>query len=352
MEQTYNIGARQGSDWRIPRGNHIPVLLKEVVEALQGRPQGRYIDCTVGLGGHALALLEAAGPTGRLLGLDADPAAIDIAGRRLTVYQGQIVLVHENYTRVAEAAKEHGFLRPEGVLMDLGLSSNQLEAGARGFSFQRDGPLDMRFDPGQHLTVADIVNDSPEEELTRIIARYGEEPRARRVSRALVNSRPINSTLELSRIIVRALGRTRSRLHPATRTFQSLRIAVNGELEALEVGLNQVIQILGPGGRLAVISYHSLEDRLVKVAMRQASLGCICPPKMPACICGHVPEVRLVTRKPITPTYDEVQENPRSRSARLRVAGASLEGHRPSTRSTESGIWGRWSYPRMEPPCQ
>ena len=186
--------------------------------------------------------------------------------------------------------------------MDLGLSSLQLEAGERGFSFQRDGPLDMRFDPGQHLTVADIVNDSPEEELTRIIAHYGEEPRARRVSRALVNSRPINSTLELSRIIVRAIGRTHSRLHPATRTFQSLRIAVNGELEALAVGLNQVIQILGPGGRLAVVSYHSLEDRLVKVAFRDRD------------------EYVALTRKPIRPTPEELARNPRCRSARLRVA--------------------------------
>jgi len=299
---------------------HTPVLCREVVEALKAGPGGRYIDCTVGPGGHALALLEATEPTGRLLALDADPTAIEAATRRLEPYRGRVVLLHQSYTAVAEAAREHGFLKPDGVLMDLGLSSLQLEAEGRGFSFQREAPLDMRFDQGQHFTVADIVNGSPEEELTRIIAQYGQEPRARRISQALVRSRPIGSTLELASIVARAAGRTRGRLHPATRTFQSLRIAVNGELEALEAGLNQVIQLLGAGGRLAVISYHSLEDRLVKTTLRQASLGCICPPKTPACICGHTPEVRLVPRKPTTPSHEEVQRNPRSRSARLRVA--------------------------------
>jgi 16S rRNA (cytosine1402-N4)-methyltransferase len=252
--------------------------------------------------------------------LDLDPLALEAARRRLASSGDQVVLVQESFAAMAEVARQHGFLGADGVLMDLGLSSLQLEGETRGFSFQRDAPLDMRFDPRQHLTAADIVNGSTEEDLAQILARYGEERQAQRISRAIIRGRPVGSTLELARLVERAVGGRRGRLHPATLTFQALRVAVNRELENLEVGLNQGIKLLGVGGRLAVISYESLSDRMVKGAFRRASAWCICPPGSPICTCGHTPEVRLVTRKPITASLEEVQSNPRSRSARLRVA--------------------------------
>jgi 16S rRNA (cytosine1402-N4)-methyltransferase len=230
------------------------------------------------------------------------------------------VLVQANFAAVAQVAQQRGFWGADGCLMDLGLSSLQLAGGSRGFSFLRDGPLAMQFDPGQRLTAADILNRSTEEELTEILLRFGEERRARRISRAIVRARPLATTQELARVVEHAVGGRRGRLHPATRTFQALRMAVNRELENLEAGLGGAIKLLGPGGRLAVISYESLSDRLVKVAMRRASSGCICPPGSPVCTCGHTPELRLITRKPLTPSREEVQRNPRSRSARLRVA--------------------------------
>jgi 16S rRNA (cytosine1402-N4)-methyltransferase len=296
------------------------VLLPEVLEALRVQTQGRYIDCTVGPGGHTRAILEAGAPGCQVLALDADPSAVEVARRRLAPYQDRLVLLQQSFASLAEAAREHGFQEVHGVLMDLGLSSLQLEDESRGFSFQRNSPLDMRFDPGQHFTAKDIVNGSTENELTRVIARYGQEPRAKRISRAIVRSRPIGSTQELAQVVERAAGGRHGRIHPATRTFQSLRIVVNAELEALESGLEQAIKLLGTGGRLVVLSYHSLEDRLVKVALRRASATCVCPPEIPLCICGHTPEVRLVTKKSITPSPEEVRRNPRSRSARLRVA--------------------------------
>jgi 16S rRNA (cytosine1402-N4)-methyltransferase len=221
---------------------------------------------------------------------------------------------------VAALAQQHGFLGVDGVLLDLGLSSFQLEGEARGFSFQGDALLDMRFNPQQHLNADDIVNRSTEKELAQILHRYGEERWARRISRTIVQGRPVRSTRELVRLVERAMGGRRGRIHPATRTFQALRIAVNNELENLETGLKEVIKLLRPVGRVAVISYHSLEERLVKGVFNQASATCVCPPIIPVCTCGQMPTMRVLTKKPISPSLEEVQRNPRSRSARLRVA--------------------------------
>ena len=299
---------------------HTPVLLQEVLQGLRVSTTGRYIDCTVGEGGHAQAILEAGAPGCRLLGLDADPRALETARVRLGPYGERATLVHGSYAAVEEVARRWGFLGADGVLMDLGLSSLQLEGEERGFSFRVDAPLDMRFDPTRGRTAEEILNRATEADLTAIIGRYGEERQARRISRAIVEGRPVRTSGELAALVERVVGRRRGRLHPATRTFQAIRMAVNEELENLEQGLNQVIKLLGPGGRLAVISYHSLEHRLVKGALKRASPRCICPPRTPVCVCGHVPEVRLITKKPITPSLGEVRHNPRSRSARLRVA--------------------------------
>jgi 16S rRNA (cytosine1402-N4)-methyltransferase len=300
--------------------HHTPVLVREVIDGLRIGSTGRYIDCTVGEGGHAKAVLEAGSPGCRLLGVDADPRALETARLRLAPYGQRVTLVHGSYTTVEELARNSGFLGADGILMDLGLSSLQLEGEERGFSFRVDGPLDMRFDPTRGRTAEEILNRTKEADLAAIISRYGEERQARRISRAIVGSRPIRRSGELAALVERAVGGRRGRIHPATRTFQAIRMAVNEEMEKLEEGLNQVIKLLGPGGRLAVISYHSLEDRMVKRAFQRASSRCICPPRLPACVCGHVPEVRLITKKPITPSLEEVRHNPRSRSARLRVA--------------------------------
>jgi 16S rRNA (cytosine1402-N4)-methyltransferase len=295
-------------------------LAAEVVEALRVSPSSLVLDCTVGEGGHALAILEAGAPGCRLLGLDVDPQALETARERLKHLQNRVALAKASYVNATVLAERHGFLPLTGALMDLGISSQQLEHGERGFSFQRDGPLDMRFDPEGDITAEDIVNRSSEGELTRVIAEYGEEPRARRISRAIVRARPIRTTAHLARVVEGAVVGGRGRTHKATRTFQAIRIAVNNEIENLEVSINRVIQLLGPGGRLCVISYMSLEDRVVKQALRQASSGCICPPGIPECRCQRQPTVRLITKKPITPSLEEVQRNPRSRSGRLRVA--------------------------------
>ncbi|MBI2872320.1 MAG: 16S rRNA (cytosine(1402)-N(4))-methyltransferase RsmH [Chloroflexi bacterium] len=298
---------------------HRPVLVLEVLQALNVKPGSRYIDCTVGEGGHARALLEAA-PGGKLLGLDADPHAVSAARGQLQKHARSLVLVNANFSHLEETARERSFVPADGILMDLGLSSLQLEAVGRGFSFQRDEPLDMRYSPDQPVTAADLVNDTSVEELTRIISTYGEEPRARRIARALAEARPLNSSAELARVVSAASGYRRGRTHPATRTFQALRIAVNRELESLESALSQVPSVLASGGRLVVISYHSLEDRLVKEFVRREATDCLCPPSMAACRCGHRATLRPITKKVVRPSSRELSENPRSRSAKLRVA--------------------------------
>lgn len=299
---------------------HTPVLVAEVIKALNVQPGGRYIDGTVGGGGHAAAILEHSQPGGQLLGIDADPEAIKIARAGLAVYAGSILLINESFVNLQAICYKHDFLPVHGILFDLGLSSFQLEAEGRGFSFQHDAPLDMRFNPGQKLTAADIVDTYSEAELARLIRTYGEESFSHQIARLIVRERPIKSTLHLARLVEQAVGGRRGRIHPATKTFQALRIAVNQELENLESALAQAVDLLGFEGRLVVISYHSLEDRVVKQFMRRESQDCICPPGIPTCVCGHTAKLRLVQKKVVIPSLAEVQANPRSRSARLRVA--------------------------------
>jgi len=298
---------------------HIPVLLQESLEALAIQRGGRYIDCTLGGGGHAVAILERSAPGGQLLGLDADREAIRSARRRLDRYADSVLLVNENFANLRHICLHHDFYPVHGILFDLGLSSLQL-GGARGFSFKSDCPLDMRFSTAQDVTAADIVNKFSESELARILRTYGEESFSDRIARRIVRQRPIKTTLELADVVTQAIGGQHGPIHPATKTFQALRIAVNHELETLKAALQQAIGLLGYEGRLVVISYHSLEDRIVKQVLQEESRDCICPPHIPACVCGHRASLEIVTKKVITPTLAEVHGNSRSRSAKLRAA--------------------------------
>ncbi len=298
---------------------HTPVLLREVMEGLEVKPGGKYVDCTVGAGGHAQAILDRSSPGGTLLGIDQDPAAIEISKATLQRYGARVTLIRESFRRLAAIASEREFVPADGVLLDLGLSSFQLQRAERGFSFQEEGPLDMRMDPERRVTAERLVNTLTEQELTEIIAKYGEEAKARAIARAIVRHRPVRTTVELADLVARTVGR-RGRLHPATKTFQALRMAVNEELDALSSVLPQTVEVLSRGGRLAVISFHSLEDRLVKRFMASEASDCICPPGMPVCTCGHRRTLQTLTRKPIRPSPAETNRNPRSRSAKLRIA--------------------------------
>jgi len=299
---------------------HIPVLLNETMEALAVQPGGRYIDCTLGSGGHAAAILEQSSPGGQLLGIDADPEAIKVAKDRLETYSGSTLLINENFVNLRAICIKYNFFPVHGILFDLGLSSLQLNGNGRGFSFQHNAPLDMRLSPSQEVTAADIINTFSESELAQLIKTYGEEDYSRQIARHIIREHPIRTTLHLARVIEQVVGDRRGKIHPATRTFQALRIAVNQELEHLETALKQAINLLGFAGRLVVISYHSLEDRIVKQLMQQESKDCICPPSTPVCVCGHTARLRLINKKVITPSSAEVQLNPRSRSAKLRAA--------------------------------
>jgi 16S rRNA (cytosine1402-N4)-methyltransferase len=299
---------------------HTPVLLEEAIRALSVQPGGRYIDCTLGGGGHAAAILEHSSPGGQLLGIDADPEAIKIAKERLEAYRDSVLIVNDNFVNLQAICFKHDFQPVNGILFDLGLSSLQLDRNGRGFSFQHESPLDMRLNPAQQTTAADIINNWSEGELERIIREYGEEHFSRQIARNIIKARPVMTTFQLARLIEQAVGGKRGRIHPATRTFQALRIAVNHELENLEEALKQALNMLGFEGRLVVISYHSLEDRIVKQFMQRESRDCICPPGTPTCVCGHTASVRLIQKKAITPSPAELQRNPRSRSAKLRVA--------------------------------
>lgn len=299
---------------------HIPVLAQELIAGLDVIPGGIYVDCTVGGGGHAEAVLDASAPGGRLLGIDADPRAIRAAERRLQRFHGAFVLANDNFANLQETAARYGFTQVHGVYFDLGLSTLQLEEAGRGFSFQRDEPLDMRFSHRQHRTAEELVNSSSVEELAQVLRRYGEERRSWAIARRIVAARPVKTTGQLAGLAREAAPASRWRIHPATRTFQALRIWVNDELANLEQALRQALGIMGRGGKLAVISYHSLEDRVVKGLFRQESTDCICPPGIPVCSCGHRATLRLLTRKVIVPSAGEVERNPRSRSARLRLA--------------------------------
>ena len=299
---------------------HTPVMVREVLTALQVKPGGSYIDSTLGEGGHSLAILDSV-PEARLLGIDLDNDALGIAKRRLGPHHDRAVVVQGNFANLDAIAEQHGYRPAEGVLFDLGLSSLQVDTGSRGFSIRREARLDMRFDSAQRMTAYQVVNEYPERSLADIIFRLGEEPRARRLARAIVRRRPIETTTELAQVVAGAMGATgRGRIHPATRTFQAIRIAVNRELDNLRSGLEEAIEVLRAGGRLVVVSYHSLEDRLVKGTLRSEASDCICPPGTPACICGHAARVREVGRRVVKPTAEEVQSNPRCRSARMRVA--------------------------------
>lgn len=305
---------------------HIPVLLEEAVAALSPRPGGRYLDATFGGGGHTQALLAATAPDGWILALDADPEAVRRAERlsRRPGIDDRLVPAHANFAGLANVARRHGMAPVDGVLMDLGLSSFQVDAAERGFAFRFDGPLDMRFDPTTGRPAADLVNRLPERELANLLFAYGEEHRSRRIARAIVRERdeaPIGTTRRLAEVVSAAVGGRRGAdIHPATKTFQALRIATNRELEALEQGLSGAVDVLAPGGRLAVIAFHSLEDRIVKSFIQRESATCICPPEQPVCTCDHRPRLRKIGGRPIRPAPAEVTANPRGRSAVLRIA--------------------------------
>jgi 16S rRNA (cytosine1402-N4)-methyltransferase len=277
------------------------------------------VDGTLGAGGHAAGLLAESEPGGQLLGLDVDPQALDLARQKLAPFGERARLMKAPYTSLPEQLAALGWDSVDGILLDLGASSMQFDSPQRGFSFLADGPLDMRFDPANPLTAGQIINTWPEVELADLLFRYGEEPGARRIARSIVRARPVNGTRELAAVIEKALGRHGPH-HPATRTFQALRIAINGELESVEQVLPMAVEALGPGGRLAVISFHSLEDRLVKEYFRRESKDCICPPQQPICTCGHKASLKEITRRPITPSEAETSRNSRARSAKLRVA--------------------------------
>jgi len=303
---------------------HSPVLYAETLAILAPRPGERYIDCTVGGGGHAEGVLLRSSPTGQLLGLDADPAALARVEERLAPFGSRVRLCHANFRDVGRCAAAARFAAVDGILFDLGLSSDTLEASGRGFSFRRDEPLDMRFDPTTGEPAAALLANSSEAALRDVLSRYGEEPAAGRLARALVGARergPLRTTGDLLAVVERVLGPPRGRTHPATRTFQALRIAVNDELESLRLGLAAAVELLAPGGRLVVITFHSLEDRIVKQFLRTESGGeCRCPPGLPVCVCARAPRLRLSTRKPIVPSEVEIARNPRARSAKLRAA--------------------------------
>ena len=299
---------------------HVPVLLNETIEGLQVQPGRYFIDCTVGSGGHATAILERILPGGKLLGIDADAEAIRIAEARFSDYSEVVSLVNDNFVNLKAICSKYKLYPVDGILLDLGVSSQQLDTAQRGFSFQREAPLDMRFDSRQGLTAADIINTFPEQELAHIIKEYGEERHSRRIAQHVVQSRPITSTVQLAQVVEQTLVRKRARIHPATRTFMAFRIAVNRELDNLKVALEQTINLLRFRGRLVVISYHSLEDRIVKEFMRREASSCLCPPGTIVCRCGHVPSLKLISRKAIRPTSLEIESNPRSRSAKMRIA--------------------------------
>ena len=307
----------------MPELIHKPVLLRESIEALNIRPDGIYVDGTLGRAGHSIEIVRRL-TTGRLICVDRDQAAIDSAKERLAPWMDRVTLVHRNFSDLKEILKETGVNRADGMLFDLGVSSPQLDDPARGFSYMHDAPLDMRMDASQPLSAHNVVNEWDYEALRRILYDYGEERYAPRIARAIVEARaekPIQTTGQLVEIIKSAMPAPalREKQHPAKRSFQAIRIAVNGELDALPPMLEAAADGLNPGGRLAVITFQSLEDRIVKKAMRNLATGCICPPEFPVCVCGRKPKVTLVTRKPIVAGEAELRENPRARSAKLRV---------------------------------
>lgn len=306
--------------------HHISVLLNECIDNLNIRPDGIYVDGTMGGGGHSLEIAKRL-TTGRLICIDQDPNAHEAAGKRLAEYKDRITFVRDNFGNIANILDGLGIEKIDGMLLDIGVSSHQLDEAERGFSYQQDAPLDMRMNPDRPFSAYDVVNGYDEDELDRVIFTYGEERWARRIAQFIVKERenkPIETTGELVDIIKKAVpkGARKDGPHPAKRTFQAIRIEVNGELEVLQRAIDDVAARLAVGGRLCIITFHSLEDRIVKEAFRKQENPCICPPQFPVCVCGKKPLGRVITRKPILPSKEELEENPRSRSAKLRV----LEG--------------------------
>ena len=303
---------------------HRPVLLDECIENLNIRPDGVYLDGTLGRAGHSREIAKRL-TTGRLICVDRDAAALEAAKDRLAGWMDRVTLVHSNFDRVGDIVADLGLPGVDGMLFDLGVSSPQLDDGARGFSYMADAPLDMRMDRSEGLTAADVVNTWPQEELKRILFQYGEERYAPLIAAAIVRrrqERPVATTLELVDVIKGAMpGKAlKEKQHPAKRSFQAIRIAVNDELASVERMLKGAVPKLNRGGRLAVITFHSLEDRIVKTGLAEFARGCTCPPDFPVCVCGKTPDVKLINKKPILPTEREIEENPRARSAKLRVA--------------------------------
>ena len=303
--------------------HHVSVLLQECLDGLNIKPEGIYVDGTLGGGGHSGQIARQL-TTGRLIGIDRDPVALQAAGRRLEPYKDRVTLVHSNFCDMAQVLRDLEIPGVDGILLDLGVSSPQLDDSQRGFSYMADAPLDMRMNSGDSLSAHEVVNTWPQEELKRILYTYGEERYAPQIASAICRRRAekhIETTLELVDIIRGAMppAALREKQHPAKRSFQAIRIAVNDELGAVEKIMKDAVELLNPGGRLAIITFHSLEDRIVKTGMNDAARGCTCPPSFPVCVCGKKPKVKIISRKPITATEEELEANPRSRSAKLRV---------------------------------
>jgi 16S rRNA (cytosine1402-N4)-methyltransferase len=314
---------------------HVSVMLDEVMGFLQPRSGGHYIDGTLGGGGHTAAILERSEPDGTVLGIDADEQALARVRTQLShfVDNGRLTLIHSNFAHLARIVDETEPVSIQGILLDLGFSSDQMENAQRGFSFSSDGPLDMRLDQSLAISAADLVNTASEQELADIFWRYGEETRSRQIARRIVRERAkgaITRTSQLATLAAAGVSYKSSAIHPATRVFQALRIAVNAELEQLTAVLPQMVEVLQTkrggevegenAGRMVIIAFHSLEDRIVKTFMRREATDCICPPRTPVCVCGHKATLRILTRKPLTPTSQEIEQNPRARSAKLRAA--------------------------------
>ena len=303
---------------------HVPIMLEEVMNGLNLKPTGIYVDCTLGGAGHSREILKRTSPSGKLIGLDQDPVALKAAGERLKEFGDRAAAVHANFSSLAKVLQQLNIPAVDGVLFDLGVSSPQLDNAERGFSYMHNAPLDMRMDPENPHTAKQLVNELSEEELAKIIIEYGEERWAKRIANFIIQARrikPIETTFELVEIIKKAIPAPARRKgpHPAKRTFQALRIAVNNELNIIADALTAAVDVLKPHGRLAVITFHSLEDRIAKDTFNHLAKGCICPKELPVCQCNKKQEIKIITRKPITPSNEELEQNPRSRSAKLRI---------------------------------
>ena len=304
----------------LPLSPHQPVLYQQVLDYLRPASPGKYVDGTLGAGGHAAGILKASSPEGRLLALDVDRKAIEIAQERTKQYHAHIKIVHGSYADLGKHLEACSWNCVNGILLDLGVSSMQIDNAKRGFSFIKEAPLDMRFDSSHGDTAAHLLNHSSQRELASILWEFGEEPRAKQIAAAIIRNRPLGTTTQLADLITAVYKGRRGRIHPATRTFQALRMAVNSEMDTLAKGLKEAAASLCPQGRLAVISFHSLEDRQVKQFFKRESRDCICPPEQAICTCGHKAALRIITKRAITPSEEEIAQNPRARSAKLRVA--------------------------------